>query len=55
MKCIIDDCKSETQANICNKCWFKLPLKFRQKWWKETDFATIKPTKELIIEANAHT
>jgi hypothetical protein len=29
------------------KQWFKLPLKLRQKWWKETDYGKLLPSLEL--------
>ena len=31
--------------------WFKLPLKFRQRWWRETDFSRNEPSPELLREA----
>ena len=33
-----------------DKHWFKLPLKLRQKYWKETDYGRLKPSKELEKE-----
>jgi hypothetical protein len=31
--------------------WFALPLKFRQRWWRETDFSRRQPSPELLTEA----
>ena len=33
-----------------DKNWFKLPLKLRQKYRKETDYGRLKPSKELEAE-----
>ncbi len=30
-----------------DKNWFKVPLKLRQRYWKETDYSRLKPSKEL--------
>lgn len=27
--------------------WFALPLRLRQRWWRETDFSTREPSPEL--------
>jgi len=31
--------------------WFKLPLTFRQRWWRATDFSRREPSPELLAEA----
>jgi hypothetical protein len=33
--------------------WFALPLKLRQRWWRETDYGAREPSTELraAIEA----
>jgi len=28
--------------------WFKLPLKLRQRWWRETDYGRQPPSPELL-------
>lgn len=33
-----------------DKDWFKLPLKLRQQYWRETDYSRVKPSKELERE-----
>jgi len=33
--------------------WFRLPLTFRQRWWRETDFDRRPASVELISEAHA--
>jgi hypothetical protein len=30
--------------------WFSLPLKLRQRWWKETDYGNLPPSAELMAE-----
>jgi hypothetical protein len=27
--------------------WFSLPLALRQRWWRETDYGRLKPSREL--------
>jgi hypothetical protein len=41
----------ETDRRICRPCWFKLPLRLRRRWWRETDYGAREPSPELI-EAN---
>ena len=36
-----------TQFDIENTVWFKLPLKLRQRWWKETDYGKLAPSDDL--------
>lgn len=54
MKCIITSCTNEIekQKNFCNTCWKNFPLKFKQKFWKETNFNKKKYSQELLDEAN---
>lgn len=33
-----------------DKDWFKLPLKLRQQYWKETDYGRLKPSEKLEKE-----
>lgn len=33
--------------------WKKLPLKLREKFWDETDFAKRPPSEELLAELRA--
>jgi hypothetical protein len=33
--------------------WFSLPLKLRQRWWKETDYGNLPPSAELMAEIEA--
>jgi hypothetical protein len=33
--------------------WFKLPLKLRQRYWRETDYGRKEPSQELLREINA--
>ncbi len=33
-----------------HKDWFKIPLKLRQRYWAETDYSRLKPSKELEAE-----
>lgn len=33
-----------------HKDWFKLPLKLRQRYWKETDYGRLKPLENLEKE-----
>jgi hypothetical protein len=28
--------------------WSKLPLKLRQRWWRETDYGKVEPSEELV-------
>jgi hypothetical protein len=28
--------------------WFSLPLKLRQRWWRETDYGKNPPSEELM-------
>ena len=28
--------------------WFKLPLRLRQRWWRETDYGRLAPSAELL-------
>jgi hypothetical protein len=28
--------------------WFLLPLKLRQRWWRETDYGRLEPSVELV-------
>lgn len=30
--------------------WFKLPLKLRQRYWKETNYGKLEPSEELEKE-----
>ena len=34
-------------AGFNRKQWFTLPLKLRQRWWRETDYGRIAPSDEL--------
>jgi hypothetical protein len=51
--------KSDNQAKklhekLLHDQWFKLPLKLRQRWWRETDYHRLEPSPELlsiVIEA----
>lgn len=31
--------------------WFSLPLNFRQRWWRETDYGKRPPSPQLLHEA----
>jgi hypothetical protein len=33
--------------------WFALPLKLRQRWWRETDYGRLPPGADLLA-AIAH-
>ena len=33
-----------------DKDWFKIPLRLRQKYWKETDYGRLRPSKEFEEE-----
>lgn len=33
-----------------DKYWFKLPLKLREQYWKETDYGRLKPSEKLEKE-----
>ena len=33
-----------------DKNWFKIPLRLRQKYWTETDYGRLKPSKETEEE-----
>ena len=33
-----------------DKFWFKIPLRLRQRYWNETDYSRLKPSKELEKE-----
>jgi len=33
--------------------WFKLPLKLRQRWWRETGYGANPPSDELAVVLNA--
>jgi hypothetical protein len=35
---------------MTNEEWFKLPLKLRQRWWRETEYGKTIPSRELIEE-----
>ena len=37
------DAKHFTRAQ-----WFALPLKLRQRWWRETDYGKREPSAELL-------
>lgn len=28
--------------------WFTLPLRLRQRWWRETDYSRLSPSLELL-------
>jgi len=30
--------------------WFKLPLKLRQRYWRETDYGRNPPSEELLCQ-----
>jgi hypothetical protein len=32
------------------KFWFSLPLKLRQRWWRETNYNEHEPSAELMKE-----
>ena len=32
--------------------WFKLPLALRQRWWRETDYNRVLPSRELQDEVD---
>lgn len=44
----------QTAHEVClrftREQWFLLPLKMRQKWWKETEYGKIPPSRELQTE-----
>jgi hypothetical protein len=33
--------------------WFALPLKLRQRWWRETDYGRLAPSMELLAAIEA--
>jgi hypothetical protein len=30
------------------KAWFQLPLRLRQRWWRETNYSTREPPPALL-------
>jgi hypothetical protein len=32
--------------------WKSIPLKLKNKWWKETDYGKLKPSTKLVKEMN---
>lgn len=32
--------------------WKSIPLKLKQKWWKETNYGKLKPSTQLLKEVN---
>jgi transposase-like protein len=57
MQCLL--CSAETRNPkrpdskrwFCDKCWFSLSLKTRQRWWKETEYGRVLPNVELMNAA----
>ena len=40
-----------SQRYFSKEEWFSLPLKFRQRWWRETNYGRRPPSPELLHEA----
>lgn len=41
-------------AGICTSAqWFQLPMELRKRWWKETNYGTVKPSDELVAAIKA--
>lgn len=52
MNCMIcDKPLSPPDRHVHKKCWFKIPLKIRQRWWKETTYSRDDPSAELLTAA----
>lgn len=34
---------------LSNEEWHKLPMALRRRWWKETQYGTVKPSDELML------
>lgn len=56
-RCMILTCNESTRSrfagidvDICDKHWFMLPLKVRQRWWRETDYGTAPASLELVLD-----
>lgn len=50
---VLGEYKSDNQAKklhetLVHDQWFKLPLKLRQRWWRETDYHRLEPSQELL-------
>lgn len=41
------------QGYFTRQEWFRLPLAQRQRWWRETGYGKIEPSKELYQEMRA--
>jgi len=38
----------EEDRPFCRQHWYKLPLKMRRRWWRETSYGTREPSSELV-------
>lgn len=43
----------ESNGYFTRAQWFTLPLKLRQRWWRETNFDRDPPSPELLAEVRA--
>jgi len=50
-RCIITGCERWAD-NICPDHWYALPLKLRQRWWRETYYNNSPPSLKLVAAVN---
>lgn len=43
-------CMTTYEPFFTHEQWQKLPLKFQQQWWRETDFGKRPPSQDLIAQ-----
>ena len=42
--CLVCGARVEPESRFCRPCWFALPLKVRQQYWRETDYGRLVPS-----------
>lgn len=43
-----DNQTKKLHERLTGERWLKLPLKLRQRWWRETDYNRLEPSQELL-------
>ena len=49
------DVQQTGERRMRREDWFRLPLKLRQRWWRETDYGLKPPSEELTEIINEET